>query len=82
MKSEMDVMNMDERQRMAWLMANRATLIIVGVLWLGVIGLELLRGRTPIVMIVLVPVIALVRFIFYRRYVGAGRRPLRTPPRR
>ncbi len=72
MRSEMEMMKMDERQRTAWLLANRATLMVTGILWLGVIALELARGRTPVVMIALVPVIALIRFVFYRIYVRTG----------
>ena len=66
--NEMTLLKMDRRQREAWLLANRATLMAVGLLWLGLIAVELLAGRTPIVLIALVPVIALVRLAFYRYY--------------
>lgn len=65
MKTEMDVMGMDERQRVHWLEANRATLIVVGVVWLLMIGYELLEGRTPEFLIAMVPVFAGLRFGFY-----------------
>ena len=69
MKTEMDVLGLDERQRMAWLKANRATLIAVGLLWLGLIFWDLSRGRQPWFMIAMVPVIAAVRWGFYRYYI-------------
>ena len=47
MRTEMDLLNMDERQRLHWLKANRATLMTVGVVWLLAIGWEFLEGRTP-----------------------------------
>jgi carbon starvation protein CstA len=65
MRTEMDVMRMDERQRMHWLLANRATLMFVGVVWLLMILFELLEGRTAEFLIVMVPVFAAVRFGFY-----------------
>jgi len=43
-KTEMDAMGMDERQRNAWLQANRLTLMLVGVTWLGMIAWELAAG--------------------------------------
>ena len=68
MKSEMDMLKMDERQRLAWLLANRATLMIVGVIWLGMIGWHLLQHRTPWFLIIMVPVFGLVRFSVYLYY--------------
>lgn len=68
MKNEMNAMNMDERQRLSWLWANRATLFLVGLVWLGMIGWELHRGRTPYFLMVMVPVFALVRFVAYKIY--------------
>jgi hypothetical protein len=68
MRSEMDIMRMDERQRLHWLEANRATLMVVGVVWLLMIAFELLEGRTPGFLIVMVPTIAAVRFGFYYYY--------------
>lgn len=47
MRNEMDLLNMDERQRLAWFMANRGTVIAVGAVWLGMIGWELTHGRVP-----------------------------------
>ena len=69
MKTEMDVLDLDERQREAWLKANRATLMIVGLVWLGMIVWESDHGRTPWFLIAMVPVIALLRWGFYRRYL-------------
>ena len=68
MKTEMDVMNLDERQRTAWLQANRWTLILVGLTWLGMIGWEVAQKRTPTFLIAMVPVFALLRFGIFRYY--------------
>jgi hypothetical protein len=68
MKSEMDIMNMDERQQMGWLLANRLTLIIVGIVWLGMIAWEILQNRIPYFLIVMVPTFAVVRFLSYLYY--------------
>jgi len=68
MRSEMDVMRMDERQRLCWLMANRVVLMLVGVVWLGLIGWELVNHRMPYFLIVMVPVLALIRFVVYKYY--------------
>jgi hypothetical protein len=69
MSSEMDVMGMDERQRLAWLRANRVTLIVVGITWLGMIAREWARGTFPVFLVVMVPVFALIRFASYRFFV-------------
>ena len=61
MTSEMDLLRMDERQRLAWLMANRGTVVAVGVIWMGMIVWELAQGRAPLFLIVMVPVLALLR---------------------
>ena len=68
MKTEMDAMNMDERQRFAWLQANRLTLILVGITWLGMIGWEVAQQRSPWFLIAMVPVFAALRFGVYRYY--------------
>jgi len=68
MKTEMDALKMDERQRVSWLLANRATLVCVGVIWIVLIALQTLQGHTPWFMIAMVPVIALIRFAWYRHY--------------
>jgi hypothetical protein len=70
MKNEMDVMDMDDRQRFAWLRANRLTLFTVGIVWIVMILRELLRGETPYFMISMIPVFALLRYLLYRRFVG------------
>jgi hypothetical protein len=61
----MDVMRMDERQREYWLLANRATLMVVGAVWLLMILFELLEGRSAEFLIAMVPIFAAVRFGFY-----------------
>jgi hypothetical protein len=68
MKNEMDLMGMDERQRLSWLMANRTTLMLVGVVWLCLIAWEYSRGRTPAFFVVMVPVFAAARLAFYWFY--------------
>ncbi len=68
MKSEMDLMRMDERQRFHWLRANRATLMVVGVVWLLMIAFELSEGRTPGFLLVMVPIFAGI----VRRGAGIG----------
>ena len=65
MKSEMDLMRMDERQRLHWFRANRATLMVVGVVWLLMIAFELSEQRTPGFLIVMVPIFAGIRFGFF-----------------
>lgn len=68
MKSEMDAMRMDERQRLCWLYANRVMIFVIGIIWLGMIGYEMLQHRTPLFLIVMVPVLALVRLFIYLYY--------------
>ena len=68
MKSEMDVMGLDERQRVCWLFANRALIFVVGLVWLGMIAWELWHQRRPIFMIIMVPVFALIRYAAFRFY--------------
>jgi hypothetical protein len=64
----MDIMKMDERQRLAWFMANRGTLLTVGAVWIGMIGWELTHGRMPSFLLIMVPVFALLRAGLYRWY--------------
>jgi lipopolysaccharide export LptBFGC system permease protein LptF len=68
MKTEMDILNMDDKQRMCWLLANRSTLIIVGIFWIGMIASEFAQGRIPVFLTVMVPVFAAVRFGLYLYY--------------
>ena len=68
MKNEMDLTRMDERQLNAWLLANRATLMIVGLTWLGMISWELTQQRQPLFLMAMVPVFALLRYGFFRYY--------------
>jgi len=69
MKTEMDILNMDERQRLAWFRANRVILLTVGMVWLGMIAWEILHHRTPLFMIVMIPIIAAMRFGLYRYFL-------------
>jgi hypothetical protein len=74
MTTEMDLLRMDERQRLAWLLANRGTVLAVGATWTGMIVWELARGRVPLFLIVMVPVFALLRvglYFYYSRSPGA-----------
>ena len=64
----MDLLQMDERQRQSWLLANRATLIVVGICWLGMIGWEFIQHHTPYFLILMVPVFAAIRFVLYLYY--------------
>lgn len=68
MKNEMDVMKMDERMRLCWLLANRMTLMVVGLVWLGMIAWELFHNRVPYFLIAMVPAFALIRLGFYHLY--------------
>ena len=68
MKNEMNLMRMDERQRFHWLQANRATLMVVGVVWLLMVAFEFSEGRTPGFLIVMVPIFASIRLGFYWFY--------------
>ena len=70
MKSEMDILSMDERQRVCWLLANRATLMIVGLVWLGMIVWKLIENRMPYFLIIMVPVFGLIRFVMYHVYAA------------
>jgi hypothetical protein len=73
MKNEMDVLNLDERQKLYWLMANRVTLIIVGLVWIGMIIYEATsRHIIPYFLIAMVPVFGLVRLLFYKYYARRG----------
>lgn len=68
MSTEMDALRMDERQRLAWLMANRGTLMAVGLTWIGLTVRELAQSRMPLFLIVMVPVFAALRaglFVYY-----------------
>ena len=72
MRDEMDLLGMDAPRRLAWLRANRATLMLVGLAWLGLIAWEVARGRTPWFLIAMVPVFALLRLLLYRLYRRRG----------
>jgi len=73
MTNEMDLLRMDERQRGAWLMANRGTVIAVGLTWLGMIVWELAHERSPVFLVVMVPLFALFRGALYLYYLHVPR---------
>jgi len=68
MKNEMDLLRMDERQRLSWLLANRATLIVVGIVWIAVVLWEAAQSRVHWFLIWAVPAFGLIRYGFYRFY--------------
>jgi hypothetical protein len=68
MRNEMDIIGMDERQRICWLKANRVTLIAVGIVWIGMIAWEMANGNSPYFLIAAVPLFALLRFVSYVYY--------------
>lgn len=68
MTFEMDLLRMDERQRLAWLMANRGTLITVGAAWIGLIVWELAHQRSPLLLVLVVPLVAMVRAGLFAYY--------------
>jgi len=73
MKNEMEVLNMDERQKLYWLMANRVTLMIVGLVWIGMIIYKAVYYHIiPYFLIIMVPVFGLIRFIVYKYYARRG----------
>jgi len=69
----MDLLGMDERQRLAWLMANRGTLLAMGAVWIGMIAWSLIQGDVPAFMLAMAPAFVLVRQLLYHYYSG---RPL------
>lgn len=73
MKNEMDVLKMDERQKLYWLMANRATLMVVGLVWIGMIIYEAVNHQIiPYFLIIMVPVFGLIRLMVYKYYARQG----------
>lgn len=72
MKNEMDLLKLDERQRLSWLLANRATLIIVGLVWIALTFYEAAQGRVHWFLIFCVPIFGLIRFGFYRFHLRRG----------
>ena len=68
MKTEMDALALDERQRVCWLYANRALIFVVGIVWLGMVVWEVWHQRAPVFMIIMVPVFALVRLVAFMIY--------------
>ena len=72
----MDVLEMDERMRLCWLLANRMTLIVVGIVWIGMIAWELIHDRVSYFLIAMVPAFALIRLGLY--YVYSRRNTVAT----
>jgi bacteriorhodopsin len=73
MKNEMDALRMDERQRLYWMMANRFTLIIVGLVWIGMVAYEAAYNhRVAYFLIAMIPIFALIRFAAYKIYARRG----------
>lgn len=68
MKNEMDVLKMDERQRFCWLLANRFTLIVVGVCWIGLIFYRISQNEIPWFLIIMLPVFGIIRLLSYLVY--------------
>ena len=63
---------MTDRQRWSWLLANRLTLMLVGLVWLGMIFERLARADTPWFLIAMVPAFALFRLAAYLHYRRTG----------
>ena len=72
MKNEMELMSMDERQRLSWLRANRLTLFVVGLVWLGMIFWEMGQGHIPWFLIVMLVFFALIRLAAYQWFQRRG----------
>lgn len=66
MVNEMDLLGMTGHQRLCWLQANRITLQVVGLVWIGLILERLVSGGQPWFLIAMIPTFALVRFVAYR----------------
>ncbi|MEW5924616.1 MAG: hypothetical protein AB1746_11570 [Candidatus Zixiibacteriota bacterium] len=72
MKDEMDAMKMDERQRLCWYKANRALIFFIFLVWLFMIASEFNNGRIPYFLLIMIPVFALARLVFYKLYSRKG----------
>lgn len=68
MKDEMDILKMSAPDRICRLRANRITLMIVGLIWIGMILHQLFSGTVPGFLIAMVPVFALIRLGMYAYY--------------
>ena len=68
----MDLMAMGRRRRLCWLRANRTTLFLVGMVWLGMIAERSIQGITPWFLIGSVPVFAAVRAVTSRSHLRRG----------
>lgn len=72
MKDEMNAMKMDERQRLCWYKANRALIFFIFIIWVFMIASEFNNGRIPYFLLIMIPVFALARFVFYKIYARKG----------
>lgn len=68
MKNEMKILRMTDRERICWLRANRVTLLVVGVVWIGMIAHQLSAGKSPWFLITMVPIFAILRLAAYKYY--------------
>jgi hypothetical protein len=75
MKDEMDLLKMSAPDRICWLRANRITLMIVGLIWIGMILHQLFSGTVPWFLIAMVPVFALTRLGMYAYYKRGNAAP-------
>jgi hypothetical protein len=66
MKNEMEILGMTGVERLCWLRANRITLMIVGVVWIGMIVERLTAGVLPLFLIAGLFGFAAIRFGLYR----------------
>lgn len=66
MKNEMELLGMTGVERLCWLRANRTTLMLVGLVWIGMIVERLIAGTFPLFLIVALFVFAAIRFGLYR----------------
>lgn len=73
MKTEMDALRMSEEERRWWLEANRVTLMVVGLVWLGMVGYRLWQGEAAGFLIAMVPAFAMVRLLAYQHFKRRAR---------
>jgi hypothetical protein len=68
MRDETEVAETTGSRQQAWHRANTLTLIVVGVVWIGMIVHRLSLGEMPSFLIAMVPAFALIRFLAYLHY--------------
>jgi len=66
-------------EQLAWLQADRLTLLLFAVVWVGMIVASLLLDRTPWFLLAMLALLALVRYVafhyFHRRITSLRRGP-------